>query len=195
MKKVMLILIILFCSVSHSFGNAKQEVTTLVNDQVNSLLEILKDNSISQAEKGNQIIEAANKLVDFRIMSRFSLGKHWKKMNKKQRAEFVKLFVIKLQNFYLKQLNNIKVTDERLEIEEVIVSKSGKVEAKTLLVSPTSGNVEMKFRFYRNKKRGWVVYDAVIEGVSITKSWQTQLAGILKSKSIDELLTEWSTEQ
>ena len=37
-------------------------------------------------------------------------------MNKKQRAEFVKLFVIKLQNFYLKQLNNIKVTDERLKL-------------------------------------------------------------------------------
>ena len=51
MKKVMLILIILFCSVSHSFGNAKQEVTTLVNDQVNSLLEILKDNSIFKQKK------------------------------------------------------------------------------------------------------------------------------------------------
>ena len=48
---------------------------------------------------------------------------------------------------------------------------------------------------YENKESGdWLVYDAVISGLSMVKTYRTQLSDRLQNISIGELITELESE-
>jgi len=47
---------------------------------------------------------------------------------------------------------------------------------------------DVLYKFYKSKKRGWLIYDVDILGVSIIQTYRTQFSGILKENSFDVLL-------
>nr|MCS5659119.1 ABC transporter substrate-binding protein [Dehalococcoidia bacterium] len=60
----------------------------------------------------------------------------------------------------------------------------------TLDVGFQSGGEQYQiiFKLRKNKKKKWLVWGLVIEGVSVIKTFQTQFSGVLKKDSLDVLL-------
>jgi phospholipid transport system substrate-binding protein len=48
----------------------------------------------------------------------------------------------------------------------------------------------MIYKFRKHKKRGWLVYDVNILGVSFIQTYRSQFAGVLKTKTMDELIED-----
>ena len=125
-------------------------------------------------------------LFDFDRMAKLSLGKkYWKSLSKDGRKEFSRLFVERLKQSYLDKLD--LYTDEEVVVDEAKQKKKNRVEVLTYLVSKDD-KMEMKYKLYKDKKKGWLVYDVEVLGVSIVQTYRSQFSGYLKKKSMDELM-------
>jgi len=157
--------------------------TATVKAYVDEVLNVLND-SASEDSKKDEIRKIAARMFDFSAMSKATLGKNWKKLDKDQRPEFVRLLRSILENAYISKM--LGYTDEKtVFIKERPLSKT-RVEVQTNLVT---GNMEipMHYRMLRLKDQ-WKVYDVIIEGVSLIKNYRTQFRRILAKQSPDELL-------
>ncbi len=162
--------------------------TATVKAYVDEVLNVLNDSSAetdrSDNSKKEEIRKIAAKMFDFTSMSKATLGKNWKKLDKDQRPEFVRLLRAILENAYISKM--LGYTDEKtVFIKERPLSKT-RVEVQTNLVTG-SMEIPMHYRMLRLKDQ-WKVYDIIIEGVSLIKNYRTQFRRILAKQSPDELL-------
>ena len=171
------------------FGQADEaaEITKMTKEKVNNIITYLRDTSLEKETRNKQIIAEVNTIFDFKLMAKLSLGKQWKKTKKRQREEFVKVFVKRIQQSYLEKLD--LYTDEEVIIGDAKQTKKKRAVLTTYLVSEDDKK-EMIYKFHKHKKRGWVVYDVDILGVSFIQTYRSQLSGVLKNKSMDELIED-----
>jgi phospholipid transport system substrate-binding protein len=172
------------------FGQADEaaEITKMTKEKVNNIITYLRDTSLEKETRNKQIIAEVNTIFDFKLMAQLSLGKQWKKTKKRQRKEFVKVFVKRIQQSYLEKLD--LYTDEEVIIGDAKQTKKKRAVLTTYLVSADDDKKEMIYKFRKHKKRGWLVYDVNILGVSFIQTYRSQFAGVLKTKTMDELIED-----
>ena len=180
-------LCLLFAFVPSGVADEAAEITKMAKGKVNNIITYLRDTSLEKETRNKKIIDEVNTMFDFKLMARLSLGKKWKKIKKKQRKEFVKVFVKRIQQSYLEKLD--LYTDEEVIIGDAKQTKKKRAVLTTYLVSKDDKK-EMIYKFHKHKKRGWVVYDVDILGVSFIQTYRSQFSGVLKNKSMDELIED-----
>ncbi len=168
------------------FADEVSEIRAMTKEKVDLVIRTLKDSSLSKEEKKQGILKTIDSLFDFSLMARLSLGKkHWKSLSKSGRKEFSKLFVERLKQSYLDKLD--LYTDEEVVVDEAKMTKKNRVEVVTYLVSKDDKK-EMTYKLYKTKKKGWMVYDVDVLGVSIVQTYRSQFSGILKKESLEQLM-------
>ena len=168
------------------FADEVSEIRAMTKEKVDLVIRTLKDSSLSKEEKKQGILKTIDGLFDFSLMARLSLGKkHWKSLSKSGRKEFSKLFVERLKQSYLDKLD--LYTDEEVVVDEAKMTKKNRVEVVTYLVSKDDKK-EMTYKLYKTKKKGWMVYDVDVLGVSIVQTYRSQFSGILKKESLEQLM-------
>ncbi|MBL4825821.1 MAG: ABC transporter substrate-binding protein [SAR324 cluster bacterium] len=184
---VLLIFLFFFSFASTSlFADEISEIRTMTKEKVDLVINTLRDESLSKEEKKERILTTIDGLFDFSLMARLSLGKkHWKSLSKAGRKEFSELFVERLKQSYLDKLD--LYTDEEVVVGDAKLTKKNRVEVLTYLVSKDDKK-EMTYKLYKTKKKGWMVYDVDVLGVSIVQTYRSQFSGILKKESLEELI-------
>ena len=180
-------LFLLFGFVPIGQADEAAEITKMAKEKVNNIITYLRDTSLEKETRNKQIIAEVNTMFDFQLMAQLSLGKQWKKTKKRQRKEFVKVFVKRIQQSYLEKLD--LYTDEEVIIGDAKQTKKKRAVLTTYLVSEDDKK-EMIYKFRKHKKRGWLVYDVNILGVSFIQTYRSQFSGVLKNKSMDELIED-----
>ena len=141
-------------------------------------------------ERRRRIRAAVDERFDWEEIASRALARHWRERTEKERQEFIELFGELLERTYLKKVEGyggekVSYDGERIDGEyaEVIV--------KILTLKGTEIPVE-----YRVKKQGddWLVYDIVIQGVSLVKNYRTQFNDIINRSSYDELVKKLRTK-
>ena len=162
------------------------EIQAMTKEKVDLVIQTLKDTSLSKKEKKEGILKTIDGLFDFNLMARLSLGKeNWKPLSKSKRKEFSKLFVERLKQSYLDKLD--LYTDEEVVVGEAKLTKKNRVEVLTFLITKDDKK-EMTYKLYKSKKKGWMVYDVDVLGVSIVQTYRSQFSGILKKESMEQLM-------
>ncbi len=162
------------------------EIQAMTKEKVDLVIQTLKDTSLSKKEKKEGILKTIDGLFDFNLMARLSLGKeNWKPLGKSKRKEFSKLFVERLKQSYLDKLD--LYTDEEVVVGEAKLTKKNRVEVLTYLITKDDKK-EMTYKLYKSKKKGWMVYDVDVLGVSIVQTYRSQFSGILKKESMEQLM-------
>ncbi len=184
---VLLIFLFFFSFATTSlFADEISEIRTMTKEKVDLVINTLRDESLSKEEKKERILTTIDGLFDFSLMARLSLGKkHWKSLSKAGRKEFSELFVERLKQSYLDKLD--LYTDEEVVVGDAKLTKKNRVEVLTYLVSKDDKK-EMTYKLYKTKKKGWMVYDVDVLGVSIVQTYRSQFSGILKKESLEELI-------
>ena len=77
------------------------------------------------------------------------------------------MFVERLKLSYLEKLD--LYTDEEVVVDEARLTKKKRVEVLTYLVTKDDKK-EMIYKLYKTKKKGWMVYDVDVLGVSIVQT-------------------------
>ncbi|ASP39746.1 hypothetical protein CHH28_14165 [Bacterioplanes sanyensis] len=118
-------------------------------------------------------------VVDHVYMARLVLGKFWRRASSEQQRAFVEAFKHKVIRTYAGAFRAFD--DQEMNFSEARLSPSGNralVKSEIMRVGAPSIKVDYKL-FSRDDQ--WQIYDVVIEGVSLVKSFSDQM-----SRSIEE---------
>ena len=162
------------------------DINKLVKKKVTIIFDLLGQKDADVNERNEKIVTELNEIIDFNLTAYLSLGKkNWKKLSKKQRSEFKKIFKQYINNYIVEKI--ALYNNQKIEIGAVNIIKKNKA---TLDVGFQSGGEQYQiiFKLRKNKKKKWLVWGLVIEGVSVIKTFQTQFSGVLKKDSLDVLL-------
>ena len=159
-----------------------QAMTDRVLEEIRANPALLEDDERAQ--------ELAEKLIlpniDFRVASRWVLGKHWRSASASQRNAFVREFRALLVNTYLRSLNRYRDNTIR-----VLGARPGQPDGRALVdaevVQANGPLVNVQFRLHR-KENDWLIYDIVVEGISLVATHRSGFSSEIREKGLDSLI-------
>jgi phospholipid transport system substrate-binding protein len=120
---------------------------------------------------------------DFASMAQESLGNRWNHLSGKEK-EFVAVFTDFVEHSYMTTLGSYrgeKVVYERDRINGQFA------EVDTRVVGGQGAPIKIQYKLHLTGEQ-WMVYDAVIDDVSVVRNYRSQFARILKTASLEELI-------
>ncbi len=189
MLKKLIVILLLATSL---FAMQKEQIKEYMSKNIDNILKVLKDKSLTKDQRGKEIIKIMDSSFDYQIMSMLVLGSKWREISNEQKSEFSRTFEIRLKESYIDKLdlyNNQKI--EINELEEI----NNRLVLKTVLIGEKE-NFSIDYKFYKNNKNNqWLIYDITILEVSIIQTYRNQFQQYLKDKSIENLIEYLKTKQ
>ncbi|PID72530.1 MAG: hypothetical protein CSB34_01600 [Desulfobulbus propionicus] len=170
---------------------AAPDPTVQLKPFVAEVIEILRSNDEGE-ERGDaveRIMEVAKKGFDFNEMSKRVLGKHWRKLSSGERQEFVGLFTELLKYTYVSQMENY--SNQQVEFGKQRV-KGRKAQVNTMLVDGAKKIPVFYVMHLKNEQ--WMVYDIIVEGVSLVRNYLEQFQEILRKEGFASLTRQLKTK-
>ncbi|MCH2303825.1 MAG: ABC transporter substrate-binding protein [SAR324 cluster bacterium] len=162
-----------------------EDINSMVKKKVAVIFDLLGKQDIEKNERNEKIVGELNEIMDFQLAAYLSLGKHWKKISKTQKKEFVKIFQQYINNYIVEKID--LYTNQKIDIGDSKIVKKGRAELEIGILSGGE-TLQVNFKLRKNKKKEWRVYDVDIEGVSLITTFRSQFSGVLKNSSFEELL-------
>jgi ABC-type transporter MlaC component len=133
----------------------------------------------------------AAEYVDYQELARRSLGKHWARRSKAERASLVAALRALLEAAYLTRL----APGATGQADVRLVRLAG-AEAELHVVA-TSGaqQVPLELRLRRGQDGRWRVYDATVGGLALLEGYQEQLPQLLELGGMERLLRQLESER
>jgi phospholipid transport system substrate-binding protein len=172
-------------TVSGALAAAPTEVAKQV---IGKALDVLNDPGLAGPAHKNQRLQMVKQIVDrhfdYGEMAKRSLGATWNKLNQTQRHEFVGLFAELLEASYSDKIDKYA---KRVKVDYTGETLDGEyAEVRTVVVRPND-RIPLNYRLL-NASGNWMVYDVVIEGVSLVSNYRSQFSRIISGSSYAELV-------
>lgn len=181
--------VLLLCSLSLCLPvQASATVTEEVKRVVDEVVRIVSDAGLKkpqQEPQRRQALKAAiSRIFDYTEMAQRSLATHWKDRTPAERQEFVQLFETLLENSYSGKIESYH-NEKIVYLGESIDGNHAEVKSK--VIAPKGDEYSLDYRLI-NKGGKWMVYDVVIEGVSLVSNYRGQFNRIINNQGYPGLL-------
>ena len=167
-------------------GLAPDELVRKTADDVISAIKSDKDIQNGNKQKIYQL--AQEKILpsfDFERISRLVLGKAWRKATDQQKKQFKAEFRSLLLRTYSIALSKYK--DQGIEIKPMRMKPSDEiVTVKTEIVQDGAQPIKVNYALAKNED-SWLVFDIVIEGVSLVTNYRSQFSSEIRKGGMDSL--------
>ena len=177
----------LFSLVGEVFAESK--VSSNVKQTIDKVLEIVTDRELSKNPllRREKLRETIGLRFNYKQMVMRSLAKNYKSRTDKEREKFTGLFKRLLENSYASKIENYQ--DEKINyVGEQVKGEYALV--KTQIVR-NDGTIDVDYKLIKEEGE-WMVYDFVIEEVSLIRNYRTQFSKIIKTESYDALVSKLS---
>lgn len=194
MKYAVRILLFCFCFALAVSAPALASVTDEVKRVVDEVLKTVSDPELKKPAKEPQRRQALrasiSRIFDYQEMAQRSLATHWKGRSEAERREFVSLFQTLLENSYAGKIEGYK--DEKIVyLKEALDGEYAEVKSKVIV--PKGDEYTLDYRLMR-KGGKWMVYDVVIEGVSLVSNYRGQFNRIINRDGYPALVKKLRTK-
>lgn len=170
---------------------AVRDPMDLIKRTVDEARVVLNDAGLSQEQKIVKLRDIAEERFDFGEMSRRVLAGQWRKLDPAQRKHFVSLFSRLIEDFYSNKVRRYEreikeqARDKVLFVDERIDRPYATV--RTNIMTTAGAQVSVDYRLIE-KGGKWLVYDVIVEGVSLINNYRTQFRAIISSGSYGDLV-------
>jgi phospholipid transport system substrate-binding protein len=169
--------------------------TDQLKAQIDRVIKALEDPELKKEGRAKDrratIRKIANDIFDFSETARRSLGRHWQGRTPAERDEFVQLFSDLLERSYISKIETYG-GEKILYNSDSVEGDQAKVQTK--LVAKGGSEIPIEYRMHKAGDR-WLVYDVVIEGVSLVANYRTQFNKIIQTSSFKELMNKMKNKQ
>lgn len=176
-------------------GTACASITDDVKRTVDDIIKIVSNKELKKAaseqKRRDAIKKALSHIFDHQEMAKRSLGKHWNQRTPAERKQFVDLFASLLENSYagkIESYNNEKV----IYLKETVDGSYAEVKSK--IINQKQDEFTVDYRLYKEATGKWMIYDVVIEGVSLVSNYRTQFNKIITANGYPELVKKLQTK-
>ncbi len=166
-----------------------------LKSQIDHVLKILDDPELKKetkvGDRRRAVRKVAEEIFDFGETAKRSLARHWQARTPAERDEFVKLFADLLERSYISKIELFN--GERIQfISDQSDGDLGIV--RTRIITRQGAEIPVDYRMLRKGER-WLVYDVIIEGVSLIQNYRTQFNKIIQTSSYGELVKKMRAKQ
>ncbi len=160
--------------------------TETIKGMVDEVIRLLNDPALKGPEQRRVLRQRVKQVVDRRFdyeeMAKRSLGPTWGKLSPAQRSEFTRLFAELLEVSYSDKLEQYSGET----VSYLSETRDGNfAEVRTVLVR-RNDRIPMNYRLLNQS--GWMIYDVVIEGVSLVSNYRSQFQQVISQSSYQELV-------
>lgn len=156
---------------------AMEEVTRILQDPSLQL-------ESKALEREASIRTVVSNLFDFPQIARRVLGRHWPSLTEAERKEFVTLFRALLEHTYLPKIAQHQGERARFLGESL---NEGMASVTTLVITRRGQEIPVTYRLAQRGGR-WLIFDVLVEGVSLTANYRAQFDPIIQRTSFQELV-------
>jgi phospholipid transport system substrate-binding protein len=173
-------LLLLTCASAASAQTAKEQLQESI-DRIIGILRTVRGPQDIEASKP-RFREILQTRFDFAAMAEKSLGDHWQELDSKD--EFISVFTEFVEASYMGTLGSYQGEKVVYDTDRV----NGQLaEVGTRVVGGRGKPIEVLYKLHL-KNREWMVYDVVIDNVSVILNYQSQFRRVLQKSSLAELI-------
>lgn len=167
----------------------ERKATDTVRELLGSI-SLIKDESLikltpEENKNNDKLIKKAISLIHISILGPKTLGPHWKKRTPKEKEYFLSL----LTNLFKKVAfpKSAKFfTDLKINYNSETIKKA-KAEVHTSMEHEDEGLMEIDYKLH-NVNGNWLIYDVILDEVSLSTNLKTKFQQIIKEESFNELI-------
>jgi phospholipid transport system substrate-binding protein len=166
---------------------AADSVTDRLRPEIERVVQTLEDPALKsdakRVERRQAVREITAGLFDWAEMSRQTLGRHWEARSEAERAEFSGLYRDLIERVFMAKI-------EKYAGEKIVYageSVDGEQATVRTRLQTRAGDVLIDYRLVAQGDR-WLIYDVLIDGVSITANYRAQFASFLSRSSYADLI-------
>lgn len=167
--------------------------TDRLRPEIDRVLTVLENPALrgeAKAQERRRAIRAiTDGVFDWAEMARRALGRHWEARTQAEQQEFVALFRDLLERAYITKIE--KYSGEKLAYAGE-TSDGDQALVRTRVETKPGQEVAIDYRMSRQGDR-WMVYDVLVENISLVGNYRTQFDGIIKTSSFEELMRKIRT--
>ena len=181
------IAIYLFLGIEQLF--AESQITADLRGTIDQVLKIVSDKNLQKdpALRRKKLRQVISLRFNYKQMVMRSLAKNYNERSDEEREEFTGLFKKLLENSYASKIENYQ--DETINyVDEKI--KGNYAMVRTQIVRK-DGVIDVDYKMLKDNNQ-WLVYDFVIEGVSLIRNYRSQFSKIISTESYRALVSKLS---
>ncbi len=183
----LLIMLTVFFAAPVLAMQAPEDLVAKTTDEITSALRAEQDKIKANPKR---LYEIVDKVVlphfDFERMSRWALGKYWRKAKDSERTQFIQEFRTLLVRTYAKALNDNY--DQKIDMLPVRMRKGGKEATVRTEVQQSAGfPIPIDYKMYI-KGGAWKVYDVSVDAISLVANYRTTFAKEIRKNGIPKLI-------
>lgn len=160
--------------------------TDQLRQRVDEVIRVLGDPALkgSPAQRRAAVRKISEDVFDYPDTARRTLAQHWRGRTPEEQREFVHLFADLLERAYFSKIDRYQGEKVRYGAETI---EGDQALVKTTIVTPQGSEVPVDYRMHLVDGR-WLVYDVVIEGVSLVANYRTQFNRVIQTESYASLV-------
>lgn len=174
-----LLSLLMFASSATAEGPKEQLQATI--DSIMTVLKTIRSPADIERNK-KSISQLLATRFDFAAMAQQSLGNRWNDLKGNQQ-EFVSVFTDFLEHGYMSTLGSYR--GEKVVYDQDRVNGES-AEVATRVVGGDGAPIKIGYKLHLTGGE-WMVYDAVIDDVSVIGNYRAQFARVLRTSSLEEL--------
>jgi len=155
---------------------------------LDEVIRILDDPSLKPKAKAQErqarVRAAVSDLFDFPQIAQRALGRHWRPLSEPERQRFAGLFRALLEDTYLPKIALYQ--GERVRFVGELVDGNF-AEVRSLLITRQGQEIPVTYRLGRRDGH-WLIFDILVEGVSLVSNYRSQFNEIIQRASYRELV-------
>ncbi|OED40663.1 hypothetical protein AB833_11375 [Chromatiales bacterium (ex Bugula neritina AB1)] len=126
--------------------------------------------------------------IDFELMTKLTVSKHWKKASSEQRDTLESEFRELLLNTYTKALD--EYSGQTMEFLPYQDSKKDKrAEVRTLFKdSAATADIPVDYKLRQKADGRWLIYDIEVENISLVRGYKSEFTSQIKKGGFDGLI-------
>jgi phospholipid transport system substrate-binding protein len=188
LKRSALCMITILFLATNACAGVTDDVKSVVDEVVRTVSD--KDMKKNDQKRRQALKKSISTIFDYNEMAKRSLGKHWNQRSATEKKQFSELFASLLENSYsgkIESYNNEKI----VYLKEIIDGDHAEVKSK--VVTAKRDEFSLDYRMI-NQNGKWMVYDVVIEGVSLVSNYRTQFNKIITTDGYPVLVKKLQTK-
>ena len=174
--------------------SAEEGKPVAVVKELLSTISMVKDESTTkltpeERKNNKKLIKMANSLIHFSILGPKTLGSHWKKITSEEKENFLSILK-KLFKKVAYPKSSKFFADLKIKYNNEMIKKE-KAEIRTSMEHESEGLIEIDYKLHKINGK-WLIYDVILDEVSLVSNLKTQFHKIIEEESFSELINRMS---
>ena len=169
-----------------AFAALEHPARQQVQQNIDTVLKIIKNQSLSEQQKIRQVEQYANRFLDYERLSAMAVGQPWRQFSPQQKQSFIAAFKEMVIGMYAR---SAMMGAEKADVRALpkITANGNKVDVYSEILTPSGKKYEVAYQLYQTGSQ-YKLYNIRVDGVSIVTVYRNQFVELVNQQGIDGMI-------